>query len=141
MDCSLRSILTAATRASQHTTPDERSHSDHPPLDQPVDPSAPKTASQIAMESSHIAHGQDVHNRGGLVTDHTPGEDNFAMKAAGKLQGAMDLGAYDERFDATRDAATAAHEAYEMRSKVFDLVKDVVGEAPEVQLLVGWADL
>jgi hypothetical protein len=64
------------------------------------------------------------------VTDPTPGEDNFAMKAAGKLQGAMDLGAYDERFDATRDAATAAHEAYEMRSKVFDLVKDVVGEAP-----------
>jgi hypothetical protein len=37
------------------------------------------------------------------VADATPGEDNFAMKSAGKLQAAMDLGAYDERFDATHD--------------------------------------
>ena len=105
-------------------------YSDHPPLDQPIDPSAPQTASQIAMESSQSHMDKMFTIAADSVTDHTAGEDNFAMKAAGKLQGAMDLGAYDERFDATRDAATAAHEAYEMRSKVFDLVKDVVGEAP-----------
>jgi hypothetical protein len=105
-------------------------YSDHPPLDHPVDPSAPKTASQIAMESSQSHMDKMFTIAADSVSDHTPGEDNFAMKAAGKLQAAMDLGAYDERFDATRDAATAAHEAYEMRSKVFDLVKDVVGEAP-----------
>jgi hypothetical protein len=105
-------------------------YSDHPPLDQPVDPNAPKTASQIAMESAQSHMDKMFTMAADSVSDHTPGEDNFAMKTAGKLQGAMDLGAYDERFDATRDAATAAHEAYEMRSKVFDLVKDVVGEAP-----------
>jgi hypothetical protein len=82
------------------------------------------------MESSQSHMNKMFDIAANSVTDGAPGEDNFAMKAAGKLQGAMDLGSYDERFDATHDAATAARESYDMRSKVFDLVKDVVGEAP-----------
>jgi hypothetical protein len=104
--------------------------SDHPALDQPVDPSAPKTASQIAMDSSQAHMNKMFDIAAHSVTDGTPGEDNFAMKAAGKLQAAIDLGSYDERFDATHDAANAAHESYELRSKLFDLGKDVVGELP-----------
>jgi hypothetical protein len=42
----------------------------------------------------------------------------------------MDLGAYDERFDATHDQYQAQKESYEMRSKIFDLGKDVLGEVP-----------
>jgi len=104
--------------------------SDHPPLDHPVDPSAPRTASQIAMDSSQAHMNKMFDIAAHSISDSTPGENNFAMKAAGKLQAAMDLGSYDERFDATHDAAVAARESYEMRSKLFDLGKDVVGEFP-----------
>ena len=53
------------------------------------------------------------------------------MKAAGKLQAAMDLGSYDERFDATHDAGQRLPtESYELRSKLFDLGKDVCWRAP-----------
>ena len=63
------------------------------------------------------------------------------MKSAGKLQAAMDLGAYDERFDATHDQFQAQKESYEMRSKLFDLGKDVLGEVPGGELPAGWAGL
>jgi hypothetical protein len=115
--------------------------SDHPPLDQPVDPNAPKTASQIAMDSSQSHMNKMFDMAAHSVTDGTPGEDNYAMKAAGKLQAAMDLGSYDERFDATHHAATAAHESYELRSKLWDLGKDVVGELPGGSAAGGLANL
>jgi EspA/EspE family len=115
--------------------------SDHPPLEQSVDPSSPKTASQIAMESSQSHMNKMFDMAAHSVTDGAPGEDNYAMKAAGKLQAAMDLGSYDERFDATHDAATAAHESYELRSKLWDLGKDVVGELPGGSAAGGMANL
>jgi hypothetical protein len=105
-------------------------YSDHPPLDQSVDPNAPNTASQIAADSSQVQLNKMFDMAAHSITDGTPGEENFAMKAAGKLQAAMDLGSYDERYDATRDAATAARESYEMRSKLFDLGKDLAAEIP-----------
>ena len=105
-------------------------YSDHPPLGAELDPNAPQTASQILSESSqgHINKYLDIGSHS--VADTTPGEDNFAMKSAGKLQAAMDLGAYDERFDATHDQFQAQKQSYELRSKLFDLGKDVVGEFP-----------
>jgi hypothetical protein len=105
-------------------------YSDHPPLGGEVAANAPQTASQILSESSqsHINKYLDLSAQS--VADPTPGEDNFAMKSAGKLQAAMDLGAYDERFDATHDQFQAQKESYEMRSKLFDLGKDVLGEVP-----------
>ncbi|MFG1931746.1 EspA/EspE family type VII secretion system effector [Mycobacterium sp. NPDC048908] len=115
--------------------------SDHPPLDQAVDANVPKTASQIAMESSQSHMNKMFDMAAHSVTDGTPGEDNYAMKAAGKLQAAMDLGSYDERFDATHDAATAAHESYELRSRLWDLGKDVVGELPGGSAAGGVANL
>jgi hypothetical protein len=105
-------------------------YSDHPPLGQDIDPSAPKTASQIASDSTQAHMNKMFDIAAHSVADGSPGEENFAMKAAGKLQAAMDLGSYDERFDATHNAEAAADESYEMRSKVFELVKGVVGEVP-----------
>jgi hypothetical protein len=116
-------------------------NSDHPSLDQPVDSNAPKTASQIAMESSQAHMNKMFDMAAHSVTDSTPGENNYAMKAAGKLQAAMDLGSYDERFDATHDAATAAHESYELRSKLWDLGKDLAGEFPGGSAAGGIANL
>jgi hypothetical protein len=115
--------------------------SDHPALNQPIDPHAPKTASQIAMESSQTHMNKMFDMAAHSVTDRTPGEDNYAMKAAGKLQAAMDLGSYDERFDATHDATTAAHESYELRSKLWDLSKDMLGELPGGSAAGGMANL
>jgi EspA-like secreted protein len=105
-------------------------YSDHPALGGEVNPQAPQTASQILSDSSQAHINKYLDHSAQSVADGTPGEDNFAMKSAGKLQAAMDLGAYDERFDATHDQFEAQKQAYEMRSKLFDLGKDVVGEFP-----------
>ncbi len=105
-------------------------YSDHPPLDGGVDPHAPQTASQILSDSSQAHINRYLELGAHSVADTAPGEDNFAMSSAGKLQAAMDLGAYDERFDATHDQFEAQKQAYELRSKLFDLGKDVVGEFP-----------
>ena len=105
-------------------------YSDHAPLGAEVDPNAPLTASQILANSSeaHINNYLDASAKS--AADAIPGEEHFAMNAAGKLQAALDLGAYDERFDATHDQSDAQTQSYEMRSKAFDFVKDVVGEVP-----------
>jgi uncharacterized protein YukE len=105
-------------------------YSDHAPLGAEVDPNAPLTASQILSDSSeaHINNYLDAGAKS--AADAIPGEENFAMNAAGKLQAALDLGAYDERFDATHDRFAAQTQSYEMRSNALDLVKDVVGEVP-----------
>jgi len=105
-------------------------YSDHPPLGGEVDPHAPQTASQILSDSSQSHINKYLELGAHSVADTAPGEDNFAMSSAGKLQAAMDLGAYDERFDATHDQLEAQKQAYEMRSKLFDLGKDLVGEFP-----------
>ncbi|MDT5208270.1 MAG: hypothetical protein QOF67_685 [Mycobacterium sp.] len=105
-------------------------YSDHPPLGAEVDPHAPQTASQILSDSSQSHINKYLELGAHSVADGTPGEDNFAMNSAGKLQAAMDLGAYDERFDATHDRLEAQKQAYELRSHLFDLGKDVVGEFP-----------
>jgi hypothetical protein len=105
-------------------------YSDHPSLVGEADPNAPQTASQILSDSSQSHINKYLDMSAHSVADGTPGEDNFAMQSAGKLQAAMDLGAYDERFDATHDQYQAQKESYEMRSKIFDLGKDVLGEVP-----------
>ncbi|OBF40762.1 hypothetical protein A5724_06775 [Mycobacterium sp. ACS1612] len=105
-------------------------YSDHPALDASVDPSAPKTASQILAESSQAHINGYLTAAAESVADQNAGEDNFAMQSAGKLQAAMDLGAYDERFDTTHDKFEAQKQAHEMQSRLFDLGKDVIGEFP-----------
>jgi hypothetical protein len=104
--------------------------SDHPPLDQPIDPKAPATASQIVMDSTqqHVNKYIDIAAQSAI--DGKPGQDDFAMKSAGKLQAAMDLGAYDERFDATNDEWQAQVQSHDLLSKSYDLVMAGVGEVP-----------
>lgn len=105
-------------------------YSDHPPAGEQQSGNAAQTASQILSESSrgHIDEYLDIGARS--AADGTPGEDNFAMKSAGKLLAALDLGAYDERFNATHDQFEAQKQSYEVRSRVFDLGKDFLGELP-----------
>jgi len=105
-------------------------YSDHPPLDGGADAGAAKTASQILSESSQAHINSYLTAAAESVADRNAGEDNFAMQSAGKLQAAMDLGAYDERFDTTHDIFEAQKQAHEMQSKLFDLGKDVIGEFP-----------
>ena len=61
------------------------------------------------------------------------------MNSAGKLQAAMDLGAYDERFDATHDQFEAQKQSYEMRSKRSISSRMSSVRFPEVQLSAGSA--
>lgn len=104
--------------------------SDHPPLDQPADLQAPQTASQIATESAQAQMHKMFDIGAASLADSDLTNDHYAMKSAGKLQAALDLGAYDERFDVSRDAETAAKQAHEMRSRLWDLGKDLISEIP-----------
>lgn len=105
-------------------------YSDHPPLgDTPIDPTATRTASEIAMSGVQEHMNKYFDASAGSVIDSVPGETDSRMIAAGKLQAALDLGAYDERYDAAHGDDVAKREAYQLRSKVYDgamLITDVV---------------
>lgn len=107
-------------------------YSDHPPIGGEVDPNAPQTASEIMTNSTQGHIDEMISTAAGTVIDGTPGEDSFAMKGAATLQAAMDLGAYDERFAATQNAAAAQEESYQLRSTLWDLSSAMVDEVPKV---------
>ncbi len=104
--------------------------SDHPPLDKPIDGNTPLTASQIVAQSVQ-AHVENSFDQAALsVIDGEPGERYSPLATAGRLQGAMDLGAYDERFDATHDVNEAQKQAHTARVKVYEAMTAGVGLVP-----------
>lgn len=111
--------------------------SDHPPLGEAPKPDSPATASQIAMASVQSHMNQYFDAAAHSVTDNEPGEKYFGMNCAGRLQAAMDLGAYDERFDVTHDAAEAKKQSYDIRSNLYEASVKLAEQLPVVGLPVG----
>jgi uncharacterized protein YukE len=115
-----------------------------PPLDLDNDPRAMNTRALLSVLNSDDQAAQTIYNQGLAnidkyidsaalsAADGNPVDDNFAMKSAGKLQHAMDLGAYDESLDRLHDAGQAARDSYERRSRLFDAAVTGVGQVPGV---------
>ncbi len=64
------------------------------------------------------------------LTDQGPTSDNSAMRAAGKLQSALDLGSFDESYDRLHDARQAVEDSYTRRSALYDLASGAVTDNP-----------
>jgi hypothetical protein len=62
--------------------------------------------------------------------------DGDMLKAAGKLQGAMDMGEYIHQLDSGKDSFDASTAAWEKKGQWYDLIHDVVGEAPRMSQAV-----
>ncbi|MGW0158135.1 TPR repeat region-containing protein [Mycobacterium sp. NPDC003323] len=106
-------------------------YSDHPPInDAPIDVNAPRTASEIAMGGVHDHMNKYFEGSAASIVDSEAGESHSRMIAAGRLQAALDLGAYDERYNAAQDTETARKEAYTLRSKAYDGAMLVTGLVP-----------
>ncbi|MGU3654041.1 TPR repeat region-containing protein [Mycolicibacterium sp. A43C] len=106
-------------------------YSDHPPIDEaPVDVNAPRTASEIAMGGVQEHMNKYFESSAASIVDSEAGESHSRMIAAGRLQAALDLGAYDERYNATQDADAARKDGYTMRSKIYDGAMLVTGLVP-----------
>ncbi|GFM16338.1 MULTISPECIES: EspA/EspE family type VII secretion system effector [Mycobacteriaceae] len=66
------------------------------------------------------------------ITDQDPTSDNMAMKAAGRLQSALDLGSFDESYDRLQDGQQALQDSYQRRSALFAGAAGLVSTAPVV---------
>jgi hypothetical protein len=64
------------------------------------------------------------------ITDSGPTSDNSAMRAAGKLQSALDLGSFDESYDRLHDAQKAVQDSYTRRSDLYNIASGVVLDNP-----------
>ena len=64
------------------------------------------------------------------ITDQGPTSDNSAMRAAGKLQSALDLGSFDESYDRLQNAQQAVQDSYTRRSGLYDVASGVVTDNP-----------
>lgn len=94
--------------------------SDQPPAGQPIDPTAPKTASQIMFDASK-GYIDTAFDRTALsVADPNVPDDTTSMRSAAKLQAALDLGSFDEANDRMGDEFNAKHSSWELRSMLFD---------------------
>ena len=69
------------------------------------------------------------------LTDQGPTSDNAAMRAAGKLQSALDLGSFDESYDRLHDARQAVEDSYTRRSALYDLCLLYTSPSPRDGLL------
>lgn len=87
-----------------------------------------------ASEIIYQAAGADIEgyvtNAAGSLVDGDPTSDNSAMLAAGKLQSALDLSSFDEKYDESRNAAQAVQDSYDRRSRLFDTVSGIAGLTP-----------
>ena len=104
--------------------------SDQPPEGKhPGDP-GPQTASEILFDSTkgHVEHSLDQAALS--VPDPNSGDNEQAVRHAGRLQAALDLGTYDEAKDRLHDDFEAKHSAWETRSRLFDLGGYVGGNMP-----------
>jgi uncharacterized protein YukE len=66
------------------------------------------------------------------ITDQEPTRDNSAMRAAGKLQSALDLGSFDESYDRLRNAQQAVQDSYTRRSDLYDIASGAVTDDPRL---------
>ncbi|WP_185293229.1 EspA/EspE family type VII secretion system effector [Mycolicibacterium litorale] len=85
-------------------------------------------ASEVMFSSANSFTEQYIERAANSITDSDPTSDNAAMKMAGKLQGALDLGSFDEKHDLLGDARQAVQESYDRRSRLYDLFSGAVGE-------------
>jgi hypothetical protein len=86
-------------------------------------------ASEIMFNSANSFTEQYIERAADSITDADSTNDNMAMKAAGRLQAALDLGSFDEKYDQLGDARQAVQESYDRRSRLFDLFSGGVGES------------
>lgn len=98
--------------------------SDQPPEGPKVE-GRPLTASEILFNSTenHVNHSLDSAALSAANPDVT--DDKQAAIHAGRLQAALDLGSYDEARDRLHDDYAAKASAWELRSKLWDLGKDL----------------
>ena len=115
--------------------------SDFAPLDAADEPALKTRALMSVMYSDHEASDIMYHQGGAdiekyiqtaatSITDDGPTSENSAMRAAGKLQSALDLGSFDESYDRLHDARQAVQDSYDRRSKLFDLASGAVEDVP-----------
>ncbi|MGV0744221.1 TPR repeat region-containing protein [Mycolicibacterium sp. XJ870] len=99
--------------------------SDQPPAGAQQGDGHPLSASEIAFNSakSHVEHSLDVAALS--AADPQVTDDKLAASHAGRLQAALDLGSYDEARDRLHNEYEAKHSAWELRSQLFDLGKDL----------------
>lgn len=71
-----------------------------------------------------------IHNAATSVTDQDPTFAHADMKAAGKLQAALDLGSFDESYDRLKNAQEAVQDSYDRRALLFDALTGAGSEAP-----------
>ena len=71
-----------------------------------------------------------VHSAGASTADQDPTLAHADMKAAGRLQAALDLGSFDEAYDRLSNAQQAVHESYARRAMLFDTVAGLGSEVP-----------
>ncbi|WP_049744570.1 EspA/EspE family type VII secretion system effector [Mycolicibacterium goodii] len=104
--------------------------SDQPPPNAKADDGHPLTASEISFNGTK-SHVEDALSQAALsIPDPSAGDNLQAMKHAGRLQAAFDLGTYDEAADRLQNEFDARHSAWELRSKLFDLAMFDVGNLP-----------
>ncbi|OFB40866.1 hypothetical protein BA059_08150 [Mycolicibacterium sp. (ex Dasyatis americana)] len=98
--------------------------SDQPPEGAKME-GRPQTASEILFDSTkaHVERSLDVAALSAADPDVT--DDKQAAIHAGRLQAALDLGSYDEAKDRLHDDYAAKAAAWELRSTLWDLGKDL----------------
>jgi len=123
---------------------DVTGNSPFPPLDLEGDTQVPDTRALMSvmysddqaaevMYSAGLNHLDRFIDAGAMsAIDGSDAKNNFAMQTAGRLQAAMDLGAFDESMDRLNDAGRAAQESWERRGRLFDLATFGIGQVPEV---------
>jgi uncharacterized protein YukE len=115
-----------------------------PPLDLDGDTQVPDTRALLSVvysdeQAAQTIYGAGLHHidkfldAGALsAIDGSDAKNNFALQTAGRLQAALDLGAYDESMDRLQDAGRAAQDSWERRSRLFDIATTGVDEVPVV---------
>ncbi|MCW1820760.1 hypothetical protein A5731_08795 [Mycolicibacterium conceptionense] len=99
--------------------------SDQPPEGAQPGDDTPRTASQILFDSTK-AHTEHALDRAALsAADPNITDDKQAAIHAGRLQAALDLGSYDEARDRLHNEYEAKLSAWELRSSLWDLGKDL----------------
>lgn len=87
-------------------------------------------ASAIVFNQAGANIEQYIETAATSITDQDPTSDNSAMRAAGKLQSALDLGSFDESYDRLKNAQDAVSESYNRRSDLYDIASGKVTDHP-----------
>lgn len=116
--------------------------SDQPPDGPKVD-GRPQTASEILFDNTQAHIERSLDAAALSAADPAKADDKQAAIHAGRLQAALDLGSYDEARDRMHDDYQAKHSAWELRSHLWDLGKDLASTVttPGVSQATGVANL